>query len=39
MMVEQRHRPCWDNVERGVMLALRCVAEAVRLYIELRSVR
>jgi len=29
----------WDNVERGVKLALRCATEVVRLIIELRGVR
>ena len=36
IMVAQRR---WDNVERGVKLALRCATEVVRLIIELRGVR
>jgi hypothetical protein len=36
IMVAQRR---WDNVERGVKLALRLVAEVVRLIIELRGAR
>jgi hypothetical protein len=29
----------WDNVERSVKLALRCIAEVVRLIIEIRGAR
>jgi hypothetical protein len=36
MIVKQRR---WDNVERGVKLALRIASEVIRLIIELRGVR
>jgi len=36
MIITERR---WDNVERGVKLALRCAAEMVRLIIQIRGVR
>jgi hypothetical protein len=36
IMVAERR---WDDVERGVKLALRFAAEVVRLIIEIRGVR
>ena len=36
MIITQRR---WDNVERGVKLALRLATEVVRLIIEIRGVR
>ena len=39
MAGERRRRPSWDHVERGVKLALRIIAEAVRLIIEIRGGR
>jgi hypothetical protein len=39
MAGERRRCPRWHDVERGVRLALRIVAEVVRLIIELRGGR
>jgi hypothetical protein len=36
MIITQRR---WDNVERGVKLALRIAAEVVQIIIEVRGVR
>jgi hypothetical protein len=36
IMVAQRR---WDDMERGLKLALRLAAEVVRLIIEIRGVR
>jgi hypothetical protein len=36
MIITQRR---WENVERGVKLALRCITEVVRLIIEFRGTR